>query len=284
VSNAFWALQGLLLLALVITAVRVELDRRRDERASTRRVPVERRRPAARTVQLRPLERETVPLRRVGTVDVGLGGFTLRERARLLLLRGSVQDAKTGRGGLHDDLEADESTRWLIAASTRVPPPPESSVRPAPVPASPPAAKRGWTGRQLTLAIAVLLVVVGGVGVVETSAAMQRTGVEASMVSRLVPGLLANPGKYLKAVNSSTSASASLDEVNHLQQKQAMDRWEAVLILGAALLLVTRRTPNPTPSTAEGEPARESSVANDFLPFLFLLALVFGALSVFELP
>ena len=282
-SNAFWALQGLLLLALVVTAVRVELDRRRDERASTRRVPVERRRAAARSVQLRPLEREPVPLRRVATVDVGLGGFTLRERARLLLLRGSVQDARTGRGGLYDDLQPDESTRWVVAATTRVPPAPTRQPS-TPPPPPPPAPKRGWTGRQLTLAIAALLVVVGGLGVVQTSAAMQATGVEGSMVSRLVPGLLANPGKYVKAVNSSTSASASLDQVSYLHEKQAMDRWEAVLILGTALFLVTRRTPSPTVSTAQGEPARESSVANDFLPFLFLLALVLGALSFFELP
>jgi hypothetical protein len=184
---------------------------------------------------------------------------------------------------LHDDLEADESTRWVVAATTRVPP--ESTREPsAPPPAPPPAAKRGWTGRQVTLAIAALLVVVGGLGVVETNAAMQATGVQPSMAPRLVPGLLANPAKYVKAVNSSASASASLDEVMYLQQKQAMDRWEAVLILGVALLLVTRRTPSPTSPTAEGEPARESSVANDFLPFLFLVALVFGALSFFELP
>jgi hypothetical protein len=283
VSNAFWALQGLLLLALVVTAVRVELDRRREERASTRRVPVQRRRAAARDVQLRPLEHEPVPLRRVGTVEVGLGSFTLRERARLLLLRGSVQDAKTGRGGLYDDLEEDASTRWVVAASARVPPAPTvSGAVPERVP--PPEPGRAWTGRQLTVAVAAVLLVVGAVGVLRTSADMQATEPGSSMAARLVPGLLADPGKYLKAVNSSTSASASLDQVSVLQQKQAMDRWEALLILGAGLLLATRRTPSAAASTAEGEPARESSVANDFLPFLFLLALVFGALSFFELP
>ena len=282
-SNAFWALQGLLLLALVVTAVRVELDRRRDERASTRRVPVERRRAAARSVQLRPLEREAAPLRRVATVDVGLGSFTLRERARLLLLRGSVQDAKTGRGGLHDDLEADESTRWVVAASARVPPAPTLSA-PASERVPPPEPQPAWTARQLTLALAAVLLIVGAVGVVRTNADLQASEVSSSLAARLVPGLLANPGKYVKAVNSSTSASASLDQVSYLQQKQAMDRWEAVLVLGAALLLTTRRTPSSAAPTAEGEAARESSVANDLLPFLFLVALVFGALSFFELP
>jgi hypothetical protein len=134
------------------------------------------------------------------------------------------------------------------------------------------------------VAVAAVLLVVGAVGVLRTSADMQATEPGSSMAARLVPGLLADPGKYLKAVNSSTSASASLDQVSVLQQKQAMDRWEALLILGAGLLLATRRTPSAAASTAEGEPARESSVANDFLPFLFLLALVFGALSFFELP
>jgi hypothetical protein len=282
VSNAFWALQGLLLLALVVTAVRVELDRRRDERASTRRVPVERRRAAARNVQLRPLEREPVRLGRVGPVDVGLGGFPLRERARLLLLRGSVQDARTGRGGLYDDLEADESTRWVVAASARVPTAPTVAA-PIPKSAPPPERGRAWTGRRVTLAIAAVLLMVGALGVVRTNAEMQATQAGSSMAARLVPGLLANPGKYVKAVNTSTSTSASLDQVQFLQQKQAMDRWEAALVLGAALLLATRRAPTLSP-TPEGEAARESSVANDFLPFLFLAALLFAALSFFELP
>jgi hypothetical protein len=284
VSNVFWALQGLLLVALVVTAVRVELDRRREERTSTRRVPVERRRTAPRAVQLRPLERDATPLRRLATIDAGLGNFTLRERARLLLLRSDVQDAKVGRGSLHDDLTPDESTRWVVAASTRVTPT-TRAVRPsAPQPAPPPGPKRAWTGRQITTALAVLLLVVGAVGVVQSHVAMQASGADTSMVSRLVPGLLANPGKYAKAVNTSTSASASLDQVAYLRAKEGMDRWEAVVILGAALLLATRRTPLPSTPSPEGEPARQSSVANDFLPFLFVAALLWAALSFFELP
>jgi hypothetical protein len=113
---------------------------------------------------------------------------------------------------------------------------------------------------------------------------MQATGVESSMVSRLVPGLLANPSKYVKAVNSSSAATASLEQVSYLQDKQAMDRWEAVLVLGAALLLATRRSPVSGAPRPDGEAARDSSIANDFLPFLFLAALVCGALSFFELP
>jgi hypothetical protein len=317
VSPAFWALQALLLVALVVTAVRVERDRRREERSAIRRVPVERRRGAAaadgsasptRGIRLRWVgdSAESGP-GRLRLADVELGQFTLRERARLLLLRGSVQDARIGQGALRNDLEADPSRWWVVP--TRSPaglmveargsehprPLGEGRVRAEPsvsepVPLGEPSPSTGqqrWTGRRITIALGTLLLVVGALGVVRTDLPMQSiqdaTGPGVSMAGRFLPGLIANPGKYSSAVNGSSSSQASLEAVALLQQKQAMDRWEAVLLVGAGLLLATRGSRSSGTPTPEGQAARQSSVANDLVPFIFVAALLFGALSFFEL-
>jgi hypothetical protein len=139
--------------------------------------------------------------------------------------------------------------------------------------------------------------VVGAVGVVRTDLAIRdlqdaapEAGVRLSLAGRLLPGLIVNPGKYLSAVNGASAsgrgapAQASLEAVALLQQKQAMDRWEAVLALGVAMVFATRRSQSVATPTPDGEAARASSVANDLVPFLFVAALLFGALSFFELP
>jgi hypothetical protein len=137
---------------------------------------------------------------------------------------------------------------------------------------------------------------IGVAGIVQTSSSMQALQdadqgslPRASLAGRLLPGLLSNPAKYLGAVNGASSGrtaggQASLEEIAMLHDKQAMDRWEGVALIGLALLLAATRTPRALSPRAEGQPARESSVADDLVPFAWVVALAFLALSLFELP
>lgn len=322
-SGAFWALQGLLLVALVVTAVRVEMERRREERGQTRNVPVQRGRASASQADRAASAASRNPIRMVpppARAGLALGQFTVRERARLLILRGSIQDARTGEGQLHDDLVPDEdggSVRWVSSGS--VPAPVASAQRPRPRvprpmgsdgaslsdpsmgrprrPTPPPNARRArWTGRHWARAIGLLVLLIGVVGVVQTSVSMQAlqdadaSGLpRVSLAGRLLPGLVANPGKYLGAVNGASSGrtgggQASLEEISMLHDKQAMDRWEGVALIGLALLLSATRAPQSASPRPDGQAARESSVADDLIPFAWVVALAFVALSFFELP
>ena len=66
--------------------------------------------------------------------------------------------------------------------------------------------------------------------------------------------------------------------VRQMQEKQAMDRWEALVGIGLSLLLFV----NALRAAAANED-EETSVAFDFAPFLLVAAMLFAGLSFFEL-
>jgi hypothetical protein len=204
----------------------------------------------------------------VAAAVAGLSQFTAEQQARLVLLRSFVQEARSGRGSLSDDL----------AAAPEVPVRRRASWRPR------------LGNRELMFIGGIVLMGVGLVGVVRTSMAMddlQRTSVSAqeplTAAERLLPGVILNPAKYLSAVNASSGASSArvdqLYAVNQMQEKQAMDRWEALVGIGLSLLLFV----NAMRAAAANED-EETSVAFDFAPFLLVAAVLFAGLSFFELP
>jgi hypothetical protein len=204
----------------------------------------------------------------------GLSQFTVEQQARLVILRTFVQEARLGRGALQDDMapasDGDENAGPAASAA----------------PASRKPHRRAST-RQLLLAAGAVLVLLGVVGMVRTSMAMddlQRTassrGVEPlTVTTRFLPGVLVNPAKYLSAVNGSSGVSGvdPLYAVSLMEDKQAMDRWEALAGSGLALVLFM----NAMRSADDDE---EGAVASDFAPFVLVAAVLFAALSFFELP
>lgn len=121
------------------------------------------------------------------------------------------------------------------------------------------------------------MLLVGGVGMWQANSAISR---ESTWFTRFVPGPIANPGRYLGAVNSSGGQAVGVESVNQLAQKQALDRWEALASAGLALLM-TGMIAKPERSDA-AEP--RGSLVNDLLGVFVLLTLLFGGLSFFELP
>ena len=208
-GTGFWVAQVILVVAAIATGIYAE-RRNRAERylpppsAPRIRVPVE------------PSE-----------VRVGAPRFTAGEQSRLLVLRRLVQQARTFKTDLFDDLQADASTVDAPDASA-------------------PSQARSW--RTLALWLGFLLILVGGAGVWQANADMARLEREArgavasaSLVSHLLPGVIANPGKYLAAVNSASGAvSGGRDPIRvlaWLDQKEALDRFEAVVGVGVVCVL-----------------------------------------------
>ena len=146
--------------------------------------------------------------------------------------------------------------------------------------------------------VACLVLLIGLVGVARTYAAMdalQQTALTGyggqiaadSPVTRLVPGLLSNPARYLAALNGGgNSRRATADAffaADRLALKQAMDRWEALAGAGLAALLLSRARP-AAESRAQNSPTGvRTSVAADLTPLLLLVALLFAALSFLEI-
>jgi len=272
VDLTFWVIQAVLLAPVLVMAASAGMEEREPRRGSPRSGA----RAKAVAVEATP-KRGT--LDRVAVAVSGLSQFTVEQQARLVLLRRFVQDAKLGYGTLRDDLMPDTPTaddEGTPGADTARRPPRRTLRRP--------------TGRQLAMACGALLVVVGLVGIVRTNIAMDdlvATATSAvtspSMASRLLPGVIASPAKYLSAVNSAGGSSSSASGVDplYLQRflwlKQAMDRWEALVGFGLALILFVSKAAHATES-------EETSVASDAAPFLMVLALLFAALSFFELP
>ncbi|MBV9595576.1 MAG: hypothetical protein JOZ87_01845, partial [Chloroflexi bacterium] len=144
---------------------------------------------------------------------------------------------------------------------------------------------------QMMLIGGVLLMAIGVVGAVRTSAAMdnlQRNSLSPqeplSPAARWLPGVIVNPAKYLSAVNGGGGGggNARVDEfylVSQMEQKQAMDRWEALFGVGLGLLLFA----NAMRASSSSE-EQDTSVAVDVAPFVLVAAVLFAALSFFELP
>jgi hypothetical protein len=266
VDITFWVIQAVLLTPVLFMAASAGME---NPSGRTRGRPA-----------LRPAEPERLPRgqraqRPVAMALAGLSQFTVEQQARLVILRTFVQEARLGRGALQDDMA----------------PAPDSDENAGPSSSAAPASRRPRpraSTRQLLLAAGAVLVLLGAVGMVRTSMAMddlQRTttsrGVEPlTATTRFLPGVLVNPAKYLAAVNGSSAVSSvdPLYAVSLMEDKQAMDRWEALAGIGLALLLfmnAMRSTEN------DGE---EGSVASDFAPFVLVAAVLFAALSFFELP
>ena len=259
----FWVLQAILVAAAVATGIAAERRNRADQNAPPvdaprRRVPVE-----------------------SASVARGTSQFTAREQSRLASLRRLVEQARALKTDLYDDLQADTATEREATSGTTT-----RSGHP-----------RSW--RAFTVCIGMGLVIIGGIGTWQANAAMTRLEREAqapigngSVAGHLLPGVIANPGRYLDAVNSAaTSVAANRDPIEviaWLDQKQALDRFEAVIGLGAACLLATvagwPRRAEPTGSGSgyfDDEPA--GSVGSDLLPFVLVASVFFVAISFFEL-
>jgi hypothetical protein len=251
VDITFWVIQAVLLTPVLFMAASAGLE----ERPS---------RPRSATREDEPLGVGKTAARPVAVAVAGLSQFTIEQQARLVILRTFVQ-----HGALSDDMVADA----------------EASA-PAQQPAAAPMAKRSprLDRRQLLIAGAIGLMIVGLVGVVRTSTAMddlQRTSLTPlSPVAQFVPGVIANPAKYLAAVNSGGRGN-TIEAVNLMHEKEAMDRWEALIGIGLSMLLFTSASRRESSSSSDED---ASMVAADVAPFILVAAMLFAALSFFELP
>lgn len=275
VDITFWIIQALLLTPVLFMAASVGTEER-PSRGAVPVLPPSRERPEEEKEDgdgqdaSEPVTAPSV----VAAAVASLSQFTAEQQAHLVLLRSFVQEARSGRGALSDDLAA----------------------APAEVPAramesAPQRHKRaGWRPRlnnqQLMLVGGVLCMVLGVVGVVRTSLAMddlQRSSVSPTdaltPAAKFLPGVIVNPAKYLSAVNGGSGSGNSrvdlLYAVSQMDQKQAMDRWEALVGIGLSLLLF---------ANAMRGSEEESSMAFDVAPFVLVAAVLFAGLSFFELP
>jgi hypothetical protein len=166
--------------------------------------------------------------------------FTIQEQARLLRLRQRIREARAGGGRLYDDLAPE-----LSQARATVISPIGALVNGS-------SGGRRWPVSRLVLAASVVPAGCRHRGNWRTAAAMDaiEPSGETSLVDRYVPGPLASPGKYFAAVNSASGRGVLVQSAALLDQKGAMDRWEAVLFVGVAICLasLTQRT-DDSPST-----------------------------------
>jgi hypothetical protein len=274
VGTGFWVIQGILLMAAIATAIYAEIERRRDDRVGhgvqDRQVPV-----------LRPSE------------------FTINEEARLLLLRGKIREARLGRGRLRDDVAPDTLDPY------GVPPPAAGDMRQPPytgtVTQRPRSLSRStarvrpvrdrsprWTTGGWLLVVGLMLFAAGVGGMwhtnvvldaIEQAQAPFTSAPHLSFIARTLPGPIANPARYFEAVNSASATASSFQAQAILEQKQAMDRWEALLLAGLALLVISFAYPG----AARAIGARRGSIAGDLVGCIGLAAVMCAALSFFEL-
>jgi hypothetical protein len=161
------------------------------------------------------------------------------------------------------------------------------------------APRQPWTRSpsSLVIALGVVLLVIGLVGIVRTYVAMGDVQQAAltdfggqvsgdSPFQRLVPGVISNPGKFFAAVNGGSSSRGSQADAfvsaSRVSLKQAMDRWEALAFAGLATILLTRKFTGEAGPTQTG-PDGQTSVGMDFAAILLLLAPLFALLSFMEI-
>lgn len=162
-----------------------------------------------------------------------------------------------------------------------------------------PAGWRRWTLSRGALVVGVVVLVIALVGIVFTNVSMDavyRTAPASlssqdSLYQRLAPGILANPAKYMAAVNggggggggtriqSGVNVFAAGDLI---ALKETMDRWEGLACIGLAILAFVWGQPK-VEITPDGEEAKRSSVAMDFAPFLVVAGLIFLIFSFLEI-
>jgi hypothetical protein len=257
VGTGFWITQVVLVVAAVATGIWVERCNRLEKNVPPPNAP-----------KLR------ISIEEAGA-HVGAQQFTAAEQSRLTVLRRLVEQARALQTDLVDDLQADMS----------------SSNDPR---ETAPGQLRGW--RKPAISIGLVLVVIGCAGVWQAISAMTRieqnaTGVvmTGSLTGHLLPGVVANPGKYLAAVNSSSGGvSGGRDPIQvlaWLDEKEAVDRFEAVIGVGIACLLAALAGwPTSAPPTETLADVPRSSLGSDLVPFLLCASVFFAAMSFFELP
>jgi hypothetical protein len=248
----------------MVTAVAIAISTERRNRAEQNKPPAD------------------APYQRIPVESASTGRrsseFTVSEQARLVMLRRVVQQARALKTDLYDDLQPDRS---------------EDGMGANPVPLS---HVRSWT--RLAIWTGVVFMLVGCVGVWQANAAITRlehlpgaSVVAGSTGSHLLPGVVGNPGRYLAAVNSSSSGvSGNRDPIQvmaWLEQKATVDRFEALIGLGLTLLLAAvAGWPRPAsgPGTLVKDDEPRSSVGSDLLPFVLVVSVFLVAMSFFELP
>ncbi|MBV9323520.1 MAG: hypothetical protein JO352_07040 [Chloroflexi bacterium] len=245
---------------LVVAAIATGISAERRNRAEQNAPPVD-------------APRRRVPVES-GSVARGASPFTTREQSRLLTLRRLIEQARALKNDLYDDLQADASTEGGSSSIWSTP-------------------WRSW--RLFAVGIGIALVAVGGVGAWQVNAAMTRLERQSpepistgSMASHLLPGVIANPGRYLDAVNSGSSnlagQRAPIEVSEWLDQKEAVDRFEAVVGLGIACLLAAiAGWPRPAAPPGYLEDDAAGSVGSDLLPFVLVASAFLAAISFFEL-
>jgi len=238
----FWVIQAVFVVAAIATAIYAERERHTSPTSSSRHVPIQ----------------------------PGMD-FTIQEQARLLRLRQRIREARAGSGRLNDDLVPDASSGRPPVLS-----PSSSSSTSEPVGSS--SVPHHGSAAAFVLALGVLLLFASAIGIWRTTVAMD--GLEpqgaASFVNRYIPGPLANPGKYFAAVNSASARGVDLASAALLDQKRTMDRWEATLTVGLAVVLATI-------AQRSQRGADSSQIGFDLVAVCLLAALLCGGLSWFEL-
>lgn len=256
----FWVTQVILLVAAIATGISAERRNRAERDRPPTNLPI-----------------YHIPLAPTG-VPVGGSQFTADEQSRLVVLRRLVQQARALKTNLLDDLQPDATA--VDDRSGRTP------------------NRQAGAWRTPALWLGLFLILIGGAGVWQANSVMVRLEQEAtgsvttrSLASHLLPGVIANPGKYLAAVNSSSSAvSGGRDPIQvlaWLDQKEAVDRFEAVIGVGTACVLAaTAGWPGATRrgNLGSAEDESPSSLGSDVLPFVLCASVFLAAMSFFELP
>ena len=158
-------------------------------------------------------------------------------------------------------------------------------------------ARQVWSSQTVLLALGILLLAVGLIGIVRTNADMdevenQAQTVHTPFLTRLLPGLIANPSKFLAAVNGSSGSTGGVSTggdpfaaVKMLDLRRNMDRFEALFGFGLVSVLLYEARRQPAPDPAHNPDAREhTSIGRDLIPLLGLVATLWALLSFFELP
>jgi hypothetical protein len=258
VGTGFWITQVILVVAAIVTGIYVERSNRAEKNI-----------PPANAPKYRVSVEET-------EARVGAHQFTAAEQSRLSVWRRLVEQARELRTDLVDDLQADMSSADE---------PPETSAQ---------GQLLGW--RKPAAMIGMVLVVIGSAGAWQAITAMTQieqhaTGavMSGSLTSHLLPGVVANPGKYLAAVNSSSGGvSGGRDPIQMLawlDEKEAVDRFEAVIGVGLACLLAgLAGWPSFAPPAEALTSAPRGSIGSDILPFILCASVFLAAMSFFELP
>lgn len=111
-------------------------------------------------------------------------------------------------------------------------------------------------------------------------------GERSSFITRILPGFIANPAKFLSAVNGTSPGTPTpvdpLLEQRHLDLKEELDRWMAVVSFGGALMMFGIAAPTGVAIRGKDAPPR-SSVAADIAPVLLIVSLTYAMLSFFEI-